>query len=154
MLIKYPLLSLLFHLISGPMSKARTYLGVDYRPWSLICRPKRHQWKSPWSILPFWFWGTFWEVRIDPESSGRFPSTFDMTSSSEEWVKMAPNRGTADRACVIENYRWPIVAASAPMGETTVKLNQLDDSKFHKVEVYCASYHSDPVWQGVLAQTL
>ena len=45
---------------------------------------------------------------MDPEPSGRFPSTFDMISSAEERIKMAPNRGTADRIWVMEDYRCSI----------------------------------------------
>ena len=45
---------------------------------------------------------------MDPESSGRFPSTFDMTSSAEERIKMAPNRGTADPIWVMGDYRCAI----------------------------------------------
>jgi len=45
---------------------------------------------------------------MDPESSGRFPSTFDMTSSSKEQIKMVLNRGTAGRIWVMENYCWLI----------------------------------------------
>ena len=45
---------------------------------------------------------------MDPESSGRFPSTLAMISSSEERIKMAPGRGTADRIWAMEDCRWPI----------------------------------------------
>ena len=45
---------------------------------------------------------------MDPESCGIFPSTFVMTCSSEERIKMAPNRETADRIWPMEDLRWPI----------------------------------------------
>ena len=54
---------------------------------------------------------------MDPESSGIFSSTFDMTSSAEERIKMAPNRGTADRIWVILLFEFVLFTVKPLLGE-------------------------------------
>ena len=47
-------------------------------------------------------------MRMVADSSGEVPSLHTMASLSKERIKMAPNRGTADRLWPIEYCRWPI----------------------------------------------